>query len=105
MTKQEGVCIYYKESLSVCIIDISNLAESILCQVTINNKTGYDLLSYRSPPQSSDDFENFLSCCDQVVTGMSLSNPALRQIVRDFKYSSNSWLECDVSTKEDIDLE
>ena len=37
-TKQGGVCIYYKESLSVRIIDISNLTESILCQITINKK-------------------------------------------------------------------
>ena len=37
-TKRGGVCIYYKESLSVRIIDISNLTESILCQITINKK-------------------------------------------------------------------
>ena len=37
-TKRGGVCIYYKESLSIRIIDISNLTESILCQITINKK-------------------------------------------------------------------
>ena len=59
-TKRGGVCIYYKESLGVRIIDIPNLTESILCQVTINNKTGYVLVVHRSPSQSPDDFENFL---------------------------------------------
>ena len=38
-TKRGGFCIYYKESLGVPIIDIPNLTESILCQITINNKT------------------------------------------------------------------
>ena len=58
-TKRGGVCIYDKESPGVCIIDIPNLTESILCQVTINNKTGYVLVVYRFPSQSSDDFEKF----------------------------------------------
>ena len=39
--KQGGVCIYYKESLGAHIIDIPNLTESTLRQVTITNKMGY----------------------------------------------------------------
>ena len=58
-TKRGRICIYYKESLGVRIIDIPNLTESILCQITINNKTGDVLVVYRSPSQSSDDFEKF----------------------------------------------
>ena len=58
-TKQVGACIYYKESLGVHIMDISNLTESIFCKVTTNNKTGYVLAVYRSPSQSSDDFKFF----------------------------------------------
>ena len=104
-TKRGGVCIYYKKSLGVRIIDIPNLTESILCQITINNKTGYVLVVYRSPSQSSDDFENFLSSFDQVITDMSLSNPAFRLILGDFNCRSNSWWKGDISTKEGIDLE
>ena len=74
-TKWGGVCIYYKESLGVHIIDIPNLTESILCQITINNKMGFVLVVYCSPSQSSDAFESFLSSFDQVITDMSLSNP------------------------------
>ena len=65
--KWGGVCIYYKESLGVHIIDIPNLTESTLCQVTITNKMGYVILVYQSPSQSSDDFENVLSSFDQVI--------------------------------------
>ena len=102
-TKQ-GVCIYYKESLGVCVIDIPNLTKSI-CQITINNKTGYVLVVYRSPSQSSDDLKIFLSSLDQVITDMSLSNLAFRLILEDFNCRSNSWWEGDISTKEGIDLE
>ena len=104
-TKRGGVCIYYKESLGVRIIDIPNLTESILCQITINNKTGYVLAVYRFSSQSSDDFENFLSTSDQVITDMSLSNPAFRLILGDFNCMSNSWRKGNISTKEGIDLE
>ena len=70
-TKRGGVCIYYKESPSVRIIDTPNLTASTFCQVTINIKTGYVLVVYRSPSQSSDDFEKFLSSFGQVITDMS----------------------------------
>ena len=103
--KQGGICIYHKESLSVCIVDIPYLTKSILCQVTINNKTSYVPVVYRSSSQSLDDFEFFLSSFDQVLTDMSLSNPAFRLILGDFNFRSNSWWKGYTSTKEGIDLE
>ena len=36
---------------------------------------------------------------------MSLGKPAFRLILGNFNYSSNSWWEGDISTKEGIDLE
>ena len=67
-TKRGGVCISYEESLGVCVIDIPNLTESILCQVTINNKIGYFLVVYSSQSQSSDDFKKMLPSFDEVIT-------------------------------------
>ena len=71
----------------------------------INNKMGYVLVVCRSPWESSDNFENFLSSFDQVITDMSLSNPAFRLILEAFDCRSNSWWEGDISTKESIDME
>ena len=42
-TKRGVVCIYYKNSLGVHIIDIPNLPKSILCQVAINNNMSHVL--------------------------------------------------------------
>ena len=37
-TKRGGVCIYYKESSAVCLVDITSLPECLVCQATIQNK-------------------------------------------------------------------
>ena len=31
-TKRGGVCIYYKESLTVCLVDITSLPECLVCE-------------------------------------------------------------------------
>ena len=40
-TKGGGVCIHYKESLVVKVLDISFINECILCEVFVQNKRGY----------------------------------------------------------------
>ena len=37
-TNRDGVCIYYKESLAVCIANITSLTEWLVCEVTIQKK-------------------------------------------------------------------
>ena len=88
----------------MCIKDIQNLTESILCQVTINNKTGYVLVVYLSPSQSWDDFGYFsLKSSDQVITDMNLNIPVFRLVLGDFNCTSNSWWDGNISPKEGID--
>ena len=60
-TKKGGVCIYYKESLVKHIANITSLTEYLVCEVTIQNKKGYVAVVYRSPSQSTSEFESFLS--------------------------------------------
>ena len=40
-TKQGGVCIYYKESLGVREVKLSNLSQCIICEVSLQNCKGY----------------------------------------------------------------
>ena len=40
-TKRGGVCFYYKESLSVRALNLTNLSEYIICEVSIQNCKGY----------------------------------------------------------------
>ena len=57
--KRGGVCIYYKESLAVCIVSITSLTEYLVCKVTIQNKKGYVAVVYRSPSQSTSELNPF----------------------------------------------
>ena len=47
--KGDGVCIHYKESLVVKVLDISFINECILCEVFVQNKRGYITGMYRFP--------------------------------------------------------
>ena len=48
-TKRGGICIYYNESLSVRTLNLTNLNECIICEVSIQNCKGYNGGIYRSP--------------------------------------------------------
>ena len=56
-TKRGGICIYYKETLSVRALNLTNLNECIICQVSVQNCKGYIGVIYRSPSQSTAEFE------------------------------------------------
>ena len=67
-TKKSGVCVYYKESLVVKMINISYLQECLLCEIMIDNIKGCIALIYRFPSQSSLDFQHFLSGFEQLLS-------------------------------------
>ena len=66
-TKRGGVCMYYKESLVVKMINISYLQECLLCEVMIDNIRGCIALINRPPNQNSLEFQHFLSGFDQLL--------------------------------------
>ena len=59
--RRGGVCIYYKETLPIKELKISYLQESICFDLKIGNKLCSIVSLYRSPSQTSDEFENFLN--------------------------------------------
>ena len=73
--KKGGVCIYYKESIAVQIININFLSECLLCEVTVNNKKGYIAVLYRSPSQTSTVFNDFLLNLEKLLQEISALNP------------------------------
>ena len=58
-TKRSGVCIFYKETLVVCIVNSLNFNECIVFEASIQNSKGYIGVIYRSPSQNTIEFENF----------------------------------------------
>ena len=53
--KRGGVCIYFKESLSIRFLDVpSNLAKCLLCELSYKNKKCFIATLYHSPSQSRE---------------------------------------------------
>ena len=71
-TNSGGVCIYYKESLAVCLVDITSLPECLVGEVTIKNV--FVTVMYRSSSQSSIKFESFLSGFKYILSSVLYSS-------------------------------
>ena len=54
-----GVCIYYKESLPIKMLNINFLQECICFDLKIGSKLCTIVPLYRSSSQSADEFDNF----------------------------------------------
>ena len=44
--KRGGVCLYYKEKLSLRMINVSFLSQCVLCEVTLQRQKGYVIVIY-----------------------------------------------------------
>ena len=55
------VCIYYKESLPIKMLNINYLQECICFDLKIGSKLCTIVSFYRSPSRSADEFDNFLN--------------------------------------------
>ena len=58
--KRGGASIYYKESLSVWVISLPYFKEAMLLEMSNNKKVMVSVI-YRSPSQTNDELEAFLS--------------------------------------------
>ena len=85
------VCIYYKESLPVRVINLSYFTEALLLEMTYHNKKVIMYVAYRSPSQSINEFDSFLSNLEKLVKDINNPKPALSIITGDFNARSQSW--------------
>ena len=90
-TRRGGVCIYYKESLPVWVINLSPFEEALLLEMTYHNKKVIASVIYRSPSQSNNEFDSYLSNLDKLVSDINNRKPVLSIITGDFNARSQSW--------------
>ena len=102
--KRGGVCIYYKESLPVRVINIPYINEALLLEMNYNNKKVIISVIYRFPSQSTDEFESFLLNFEQLLDDVSQCRPSLSVITGDFNARSVSWWSNDINTTEGLKL-
>ena len=60
ITKRSGVCVYYKTSLPLKLLDIKYLQECINLELIIGDNLCSFIILYRSPSQTHDDLETFM---------------------------------------------
>ena len=89
--KSGRVCIYFKESLSIRFLDVpSNLDECLLCELSCKNKKCFIATLYRSPSQSREEFEKFLSNFEVLIKAISNQKDAISIIMGDFNTRSST---------------
>ena len=100
-----GVCVYFKESLPVSCPPNPYLKESLLFEVSINNKKGYVVSVYRSPSQTSDDFNAFTTNLEKLLINISSTNPHFILMIGDFNAKSSNWSSNNTTTAEGAQLD
>ena len=93
-----GVCICYNESLAVHIVNITSLIECLVCEVTIQNKKGYIALVYRSPSQSTFEFESFFFCLEDLLNNTLCSKSQFPVHLSNLNARSPAWWSEDITT-------
>ena len=104
-TKRGGVCIYYRNSLPLKILNIQYLHECINFEIRIGGKLCRFVSLYRSSSQSQDDFESFANNFELNIETAISNNTFLTVAFGDFNAKSNLWFKGDKTTCEGSKIE
>ena len=69
--KRGGICIYYRESLPVRVINLPYLQEALRLELNDQNKKIIISSLYRSPSQNGEEFESFLTNFEHLLSDIS----------------------------------
>ena len=103
--KRGGICIYYKNFLSLQVTGVRLLEECITFDLIISKKIFSFVAFYRSPSQSQDDFATFSDNFEMTLDLASKKNPFLIVVLGDFNAKLSQWHDKDSSTSEGISIE
>ena len=103
--KRGGVCIYFKKSLPIKVLKVTNLRECLVCELSLNCRRSYIVSLYCSPSKSSDEYDHFINTFEQLISHLTSFKPHLLLITGDFNARSSSWWSGDVDNIEGTRLE
>ena len=92
--KQVRVCIYYRETIPVIVIQINQLPECLACDY--ENRKTFIVTLCRSPSPTDGEFDEFFCSFDSIIDNIYQSNPYFGQITGDFNARSRRWWENDI---------
>ena len=104
-TKRGGVCIFYKEHLPfIRRNDITCLDECIVGEIKVKNSKCFVTCVYRSPSQTADEVDLFLSGFEQVCSSIALESPFCSVIVGDLNAKCTNWWSTGTNNSCGIEL-
>ena len=103
--KRGGICIYHKDFLPIKVNNISCLKECLNFSLSVYGKQCNITLIYRSPSQSSEEFDKFLSNFEFLLDYIANRNPFVSIIIGDFNARSSNWFSSDKTTYKGKKLE
>ena len=89
--KRGGVCMFFKENLPFVRRDDLECDECIVGEIRVKQSKCFITCFYRSPSQSCDEIEVFLSNFEQVCSSIALESPKCSIILGDFNAKSTTW--------------
>ena len=98
--KRRVICIYYKDSLRLRIINVHYLQQCINFEMKIGDKICNFISLYRSPSQTLDDLETFYKNFEWNLENIVKRNPFRVVEIGDFDAKSSKWHCQDKSTFE-----
>ena len=99
--KRGGVSIFYKATLSLRVLHISNLNEGTNFEVSSANKICRFIHLCRSSYQTQDEFQIFKSNLELNLDSFSSCNPFLTIMMCDFNAKSKQWCKIDKTSFEE----
>ena len=87
------------------MLNITNLHECLFCGLFLNGRRSYIVSLYRSPSQSSDEYDDFIKNFEQLLLHLASFKPHLLLMTGDFNARSSSWWSGDVDNIEGARLE
>ena len=94
------MCLYYSENLTLQLVDTPYIDQCILCEIKIQNTTGYIAVIYRSTSQSTNKFKEFLVNFDESLKQVNMLKSSFTIIIGDFDGRSRSWWSDDITSYE-----
>ena len=97
-SKKGGVCIYYKEHISLIKRDdICTLDNCLVTEIRSQNEKCFLTCLYRSPSQSHDEFENFCIKFDILLSQINDELPICSVVTGDFNARCSRWWRNDIT--------
>ena len=103
--KRGGICIFYRTTLPLRVLNISHLSECITFEISIGNQVCHFIHLYRSPRQTQEEFQTFISNLKLSLDALLCGNPFLTVMSGDFNAKSKDWCSIDITSFEGSELD